>query len=49
MQKELKFIELERFWFHKIFKIEKEKGRPNNSDYLPKWLPPEITYTLFNL
>ena len=26
MQKELKFIELERLWFHKIFKIEKEKG-----------------------
>ena len=49
MQKELKFIEWERLWVHKIFKIEKEKGRSNNSDFLQNWFPPEIRSTLFNL
>ena len=33
----------------KIFKIEIQKGRPNNSDFLPNWLSQEIGSPLSNL
>ena len=34
---------------HKTFKIEIQKGGPNNSDFLQNWFPPEIGSPLFNL
>ena len=30
------------FLVHKTFKIQIQKGRPNNSDFLQNWFPPEI-------
>ena len=36
-------------WVHKTFKIEIQKGGPNNSDFLKNCFRPEIRSTLFNL
>ena len=33
----------------RTFKIEMQKGGPNNSDFLQNWFPPEIWYRIFNL
>ena len=33
----------------KTFKIEIQKGGPNNSDFLQNWLPQEIKSPFFNL
>ena len=49
MQNTLKCNECRRIWVYKTFKIEIQKGGPNNSDFLQNWLPPEIRSLLFNL
>ena len=49
MQNALKSNEWRKIWVHKNFKIEIQKGRANNSDFLQNWLPPEIRSSLFNL
>ena len=36
-------------WLHKNFKIEIQKGGPNNSDFLQNWFPQEIRSPLFDL
>ena len=36
-------------WVRKTFKIEIQKGRQNNSDFLQNWFPPEIMSPLFYL
>ena len=33
----------------KSFKIEIQKGGPNNLDFLQNWFPPEIRSPFFNL
>ena len=42
MQNGLKSNEWRRISFKRIFKIEKQKGGPNNSDILQNWFPPEV-------
>ena len=37
------------FLVHKTFKIEIQKGGPNNSDFLQNWFPQEIRSPLFDL
>ena len=49
MQNALKFNKWRRIWVRKTFKIETEKGGPNNSDFVENWFPPEIRYPFFNL
>ena len=49
MENTLKYNECRRIWLYKTFKIEIQKGRPNNSDILQNWFPPEIRSPLFNL
>ena len=49
MQNPLKSNEWRRIWVYKTFKIEIQKGGPNNSDFLQNWFPPEIRSSLFNL
>ena len=49
MQNTLKCNERWRIWVHRTFKIEIQKGGPNNSDILQNWFPPEIRSPLFNL
>ena len=49
MQNALKSNEQQSIWVHKTFKIEIQKGGPNNSDFLQNWFPPEIRSPLFNL
>ena len=49
MQNALKSNEWRRILVHKTFKIEIQKGGPNNSDFLQNWFPPEIRSPLFNL
>ena len=49
MQNTLKCNECQRIWVYKTFKIEIQKGRPNNSDLLQNWFPPEIRSPLFIL
>ena len=48
MQNGLKPNERPRIWFHRTFKIEIQKGGPNNPDILKDWFPPEIGLPLFN-
>ena len=45
---ELKANKWRRIWVYKTFKIEIQKGGPNNSDILQNWFPPEIGFPLFN-
>ena len=49
MHNGLKSNEWRRIWVHRTFKIEIQKGGPNNSDILQNWFPPEISSPLFNL
>ena len=49
MQNVLESNEWRRMWVRKTFKIEIQKGGPNNSDFLQNWLPQEIRSPLFNL
>ena len=49
MQNTLKCNEWRRIWVYKTFKIEIQKGGPNNSDILQNWFLPEIRSPLFNL
>ena len=49
MQNALKCNEWPWIWVHKTFKIEIQKGRPKNSDFLQNWFPAEIRSALFNL
>ena len=49
MQNALKSNKWRRIWVRKTFKIETEKGGPNNSDFVENWFPPEIRYPFFNL
>ena len=49
MQNGLKCNERQRIWVDRTFKIEIQKGGPNNSDILQNWFPPEIRSPLFNL
>ena len=49
MQIALKSSEWLWIWLYKTFKIQIEKGEPNNSDFLQIWFPPEIMSPLFNL
>ena len=49
MQNGLKSNEWRRIWVCKTFKIEIQKGGPNNSDFLQNWFPPEIRSPFFNL
>ena len=36
-------------WVHQTFKIQRQKGGPNNSDFLENWFPPDIMSPLFYL
>ena len=49
MQNALKSNEWRWIWVYKTFKIQIQKGGPNNSDFLQNWFPPEIRSPLFNL
>ena len=49
MQNALKSNEWRWIWVHKTFKIEIQKGGPNNSDFLQNWFPPEIRSPIFKL
>ena len=49
MQNALESNLWKRLWDDKSFKIEIQKGGPNNSDFLQNWFPPEIRFSLFNL
>ena len=49
MQNALKSNEWQKIWDPKTFKIEIQKGGPNNSDFLQNWFQPEISSTFFNL
>ena len=49
MQNPLKSNEWRRIWVYKTFKIEIQKGGPNNSDFLQNWFHPEIRAALSNL
>ena len=49
MHNELKSNEWRRIWVHRTFKIEIQKGGPNNSDILQNWFPLEIRSPLLNL
>ena len=42
MQKSVKSNERQRIWVNRTFKIEIQKGGPNNSDILQIWFHPEI-------
>ena len=49
MPNTLKCKECRRIWVYKTFKIKTQKGRPNNSDIMQNWFPPELSSPLFNL
>ena len=49
MQNPLKSKEWRWIFLDKTFKIEIQKGGPNNSDFLLNWFPQEIRSPLFNL
>ena len=49
MQNALKSNEWRKVWVNKTFKIEIQKGGPNNSEILQDWFPPQIRSPLFNL
>ena len=49
MQHALKSDELQRRWVNKTFKIEIQKGVPNNSFFLQNCIPLEIRGDLFSL
>ena len=49
MQNGLKCNERQRIWVDRTFKIEIQKGGPNNSDILQNWFPQEIRSPLFDL
>ena len=49
MQNAFKSNEWRWIWIYKTFKIQKENRRPNNSDFLQNWFPPEITSPLLYL
>ena len=49
MQKGLKSNEWRRIWVRKSFKIEKQYGGQNTSDFLQNWFLPEIRSPFFNL
>ena len=49
MENALKSNEWRRILVHKTFKIEIQKGGPNNLDFLQNWFPPEIRSPLLNL
>ena len=49
MQNAFKSNEWLKIWVHKTFKIEIQKGGPNNSDFLQNWFPPETRSSLLNL
>ena len=49
MTNSLKSNEWRRSCVHKTFKIEIQKGGPNNSDFLQNWFPQKIRSPLFNL
>ena len=49
MQKALKPNGWGRNCVHQTFKIEIQKGGPNNLDFLQNWFPPEIRSPLLNL
>ena len=49
MQNAMKSNKWEWISVYKTFKIEIQKGGPNNSDFLQNSFPPEITSPLFNL
>ena len=42
MQNGLKCNERDRIWFDRTFKIEIQKGGPNNSDILQNWFPQKL-------
>ena len=39
----------EEFSPYKTFKIEMQKGGPNDSDFLKNWFSPDIMSPIFNL
>ena len=49
MQNSLKSNEWQWIWVHKTFKIQIQKWRPNNSDFLKNLFLREIRPPLFNL
>ena len=49
MQNPLKSTAWRRIWVSKTFKIQIQKGGPNNSDFLQNWFPQEIRSPFFNL
>ena len=49
MQNALKSNEWQKSYVHKTFQNEIRKGRPNNSDFLENWFPPEIKSPFFIL
>ena len=49
MQKLLNSNERRSILVNRTFKIEIQKGGPNNSDILQHWFPPEIRSPIFNL
>ena len=49
MKNALKSNEWAWIWFYKTFKIQIQKGGPNNSDFLQNWFSPEIWYPVCNL
>ena len=46
MQKWLICNEWQKIWVHRTFKIQIQKGEPNNSDIMHNWFTPEIRSTL---
>ena len=49
MQNAFKSNEWLKIWVYKTFKIEIQKGEPNNSDFLQNWFLPETRSSLLNL
>ena len=49
MQNAFKSNEWQRLYDLKTFKIEIQKRRPNNSEFLQNWFPPEIPSPFFSL
>ena len=49
MQNALKYNEGQWIYINKTFKIQIQKGRPNNLAFLQNWLTPEIRSHFFNL
>ena len=49
MENVWKYNEGPRLWFHKTFKMQMQKGGPNNSDFLQNLFPPEIRSPVVSL